>query len=123
MIWLKRIGLLLIIICIGTGLDYIVHNLRVSFGEPTEYFTHKIIFGTFWALVAYIVFRKWARTPFKVAFAMAATTSVLLQTYYFLLEHDPFGKTFFFMFVHFFAFLIPGYYIVKKWRSLFIANP
>ncbi len=51
---------------------------------------------------------------------MSATTSILLQTYYFILEHDPFGKTFFFMFVHFFAFLIPGYFILKKYWSLFI---
>jgi peptidoglycan/LPS O-acetylase OafA/YrhL len=120
MIWLKRIGLILVIISIGTAIDFGVHSINAYLYEPLPYFTHKIAFGTFWALVAYIVFRKFTKTPFWMAFAMSATTSILLQTYYFVLEHDPFGKTFLFMFVHFFAFFIPGYFICKKYPYLFI---
>ncbi len=120
MIWIKRIGLIFIIICLGTVADFVVHHLKASFAEPTTYFTHKILFGTFWSLVAYLIFKKFTKTPFSLAFAMSATTSILLQFYYFILEHDPLSKTVFFMFVHFFCFLIPGYYIVKKYRELFL---
>lgn len=120
MIWIKRIGFILLIIFLGTIIDFIVHHTSSYFTEPFSYFTHKIAFGTFWAFLAYLVSRKFIRTPFWLAVAMSATTSVLLQFYYFILEHDPLWVTVFFMFVHFGCFLLPGYFICKKYKDTFI---
>lgn len=120
MIWLKRIWLILLIIFLGTVIDFIVHHTSVYFSEPSSYFTHKIAFGILWSFVTYVVFKKFIKTPFQLAFYMSAVTSILLQSYYFILEHDPLWMTVFFMFVHFLAFLLPGYYICKKYRSIFL---
>ena len=123
MIWLKRIGLILVVILVGTAIDFGVHSISAYLYEPPSYFTHKIAFGAFWAFVAYLIGRKFLKTPFSLAFAISGVTSVLLQFYYFWLEHDPLGKTVFFLFVHFFCFLIPGYFIIKKYKHLFWDAP
>lgn len=120
MIWIKRIGLILLIIFLGTIIDFIVHHASSYFTEPFYYFTHKIAFGALWSFVAYLIFRKFIKTSFWLAVVMSAVTSILLQFYYFILEHDPLWVTILFMFVHFFCFLIPGYYICKKYKNLFI---
>lgn len=123
MIWLKRIGLIFLIIFLGTILDYIVHNLNVALTEEFSYFTHKIFFGTFWGFVGYLVYyfflRRQIQTPFALALLISAVPAVLLQFYYYFLEHDPLWKTVFFLFVHFFAFLFAGYFVIKKNLSLF----
>lgn len=118
-IWLKRIGLILLIIFLGTIIDYFVHQLSENFTEQFSYFTHKIAFGTLWAFIAYLVFRKFIKTPFWLAFTMSGVTSVLLQFFYFINEHELTWVTVFFLFVHFLVFLLPGYYICKKYTNLF----
>ena len=119
MVWLKRIALVFIIICLGTAIDFAVHSLSVVLAESPEYFTHKIIYGTIWAFVGYLLFRKYAKNPVRLAFAMAAVPAVLLQTFYFVFEHDPIWKTAMFLFVHFFAFWLCGYFICKKFWTIF----
>ena len=120
MIWLKRIGLILIIIFLGTIIDYFIHQLSEYFIVPFSYFTHKIVFGTLWSFVAYLIFRKFIHSPFALASAMSAVTSVLLQTFYFIYEHEMTWVTTLFIFIHFLCFLIPGYFISKKYKYIFL---
>ena len=120
MIWTKRIGLILLIIFLGTIIDYIVHQLNHNFTEEFSYFTHKIVFGTLWTFLAYLVFRKFIKTPFWLIFAMSGVTSILLQTFYFIQEHELTWVTVFFLFVHFICFLFPGYYIIRKYKDIFL---
>ena len=126
MIWAKRIGLILLIIVLGTVIDYVVHQLDPAFSVPSSYFPHKIFYGTLWGFVGYLVFGTWfklLKTPFWVAFTIAAVPAVLLQTMYFIQGHQQLWVVFFFLVAHFFMFLLPGYFICKKYVSVFLDTP
>ena len=120
MIWIKRIGLILLIICLGTVIDYFVHHLSPYFSVPASYFPHKIWYGTLWAFVGYLIFRKFIKTPFWLAFTIALTPSVLLQTMYFIQKHQLPWVVLLFLFLHFLMFLLPGYFICKRFREIYI---
>lgn len=120
MLWLKRIALTLLIICLGTVIDYFVHRLSPYFSVPDSYFPHKIFYGTLWAFVGYLVFRKKIKNYFWLAFTLAITPAVLLQTMYFIQGHQLPLVVLLFLFLHFLMFLLPGYYICRKYRSIFI---
>lgn len=120
MIWIKRISFILLIICLGTVIDYIVHQTSPYFSVPLDYFPHKIFYGTIWGFVGYLVFKKYLKTPFMVAFVISATPAVLLQTMYFIQKHQQLWVVLLFLFLHFFMFFVPGYFICKKYENLLI---
>lgn len=120
MIWLKRIGLILLIIFLGTIIDYAVHHISPLFSVPSTYFPHKIFYGTLWATVGYLLFRKHLRTPLQLALTMSAVPAVLLQTMYFIQRHQLPWVVLLFLFLHFLMFLLPGYFIAKKFKHVFI---
>ncbi len=120
MIWVKRLGFILLIICLGTIVDYVVHQMNPYFSVPLDYFSHKIFYGTIWGFVGYLVFRKYLKTSLAVAFTIAATPAVLLQTMYLIQEHQLPWVVFLFLFLHFFMFFLPAYFICKKYTILFI---
>ncbi|HEV8601383.1 MAG TPA: hypothetical protein VGQ87_02175 [Patescibacteria group bacterium] len=123
MIWVKRIALILLIVFLGTIIDYLVHHLSVYFSVPQSYFPHKIFYGTLWGFVGYLVFKKYIKTYLQLAFVIAAVPAVLLQTMYFIQKHQLPWVVVLFLFLHFFMFLIPGLYICKKYKNIFLAPP
>jgi len=127
MIWIKRIALIFLTIFLGTIIDYIVHNMSVHFYVAFNYYPHKILYGTLWACLGYLAFhvffRKHIKTPFALAVTLAAVPAVLLQTWYFYLNHQPKWIVLVFLVLHFFMFLLPGYYIHKKYKNLFFDTP
>src|SRR3989344_5537972 len=120
MIWLKRIGLILIIISLGTVIDYIVHQMDARFSVPFEYFPHKIFYGTLWAFVGYLVFKKYLKTSLQTAIAISATPAILLQTMYLIQGHQLVWVVFFFLILHFLMFLLPAFFICRKFKNVFI---
>src|SRR5262245_50223369 len=88
MTWIKRILLILLIICLGTVIYYAVHQTSPYFSVPSTYFPHKILYGTLWGFVGYLVFKRFIKTPFWTAFTIAAVPAVLLQTMYFIQGHQ-----------------------------------
>ena len=122
MVWIKRIGLILLIICLGTVIDYFTHQASPYFSVPATYFSHKIFYGTLWGLVGYIIFRRLIKTHFWLAFTISAGPSVLLQVMYFIQRHLLPWVTILFLFLHFLMFLLPGYFICKRYKSIFLDN-
>src|SRR3989338_7855732 len=120
MIWLKRIGLVLIIISLGTVIDYIVHQMDARFSVPFEYFPHKIFYGALWVFVGYLVLRKFITTHFALATVISATPAVILQAMYFIQHHLLGWVTVFFLLGHFLMFILPAYFICKKYKSVFL---
>lgn len=118
MIWIKRIGLILIIICLGTVIDYFVHQTDPRFSVPFVYFPHKIFYGTLWAFVGYLVFKKYTSTHFGLATVISATPAVILQAMYFIQHHLLVWVAFLFLFLHFLMFIVPAYFICKKYQSV-----
>lgn len=116
---LKQISLMLVIVAIATGIDYIVHASNESFYVPMEYFTNKVIFATVWGIVGVFVFRNYIHNPTKLAVATSAFIAVVLQTKYFLQGYPPFF-VFLFMFLHFLMFLPPSILIFRKYSNLFV---
>ena len=123
MIWLKRIGLILLVICLGTVIDYLVHQMDPRFSVPSVYFPHKIFYGTLWAFAGYVVFKKYLTTHLRTAFTISAVPAVLLQVMYFVQNHQLPWVIFLFLFLHFLMFLLPGYYICGRFKDIFIKAP
>ena len=120
MIWIQRILLILAIISLGTAIDYVVHEADARFSVPASYFPHKIFYGTLWGFVGYAFFRKLIKTDLQLAFIIAAVPAVALQTMYFIQKHQLGWVVLFFLFLHFLMFLLPGYFIAKKFKEVFI---
>lgn len=121
MVWIKRVLLVLVIICLGTLIDYYVHGLDPRFSVPSVYFPHKIFYGTLWGLVGYIVFQKKIKTPFLAAFIISAVPAVLLQVMYFIQMHLLLWVTVLFMVLHFLMFLLPGYCLCRRYKKIFLS--
>ncbi len=69
-------------ILIFTFFDWIVHNSTTFLTVPREYFTNKIIYGTIWAFLAFLIFRK--KSIQMQAVLITIITVALLQIRYFL---------------------------------------
>ena len=94
--------------------------MSVYFSVPDSYFPHKIFYGTLWAFVGYLIFKKYIKTFFTLTFTLAVVPAVLLQTMYFIQGHQLPLVVLLFLFLHFLMFLLPGYFICKKYQNLFI---
>jgi|GEM_PF-4002373 len=123
MIWFKRVGLIFLVIFLGTVIDYIVHQMDPRFSVPDTYFSHKIFYGIFWAFMGYLVFRKRIHTYFQLAVTIAAVPAVLLQTMYFIQGHQLQWVVLLFLILHFLMFLLPGFYICRRFKDIFIDIP
>ena len=120
MIWLKRIALILLTISLGTVIDYAVHQTSPYFSVEFSYFPHKILYCTLWGFVGYLVFKKYLTTPLKAAIAISLVPAVLLQTMYYIQGHLLTWVVIVFLILHFLMFLLPSYFICKKYKSLFV---
>ena len=107
-----------LIICIGTAIDFMVHQMSPYFSVPNSYFPHKIFYGTLWAFIGYLIFRKKIKTSFWLAFTIAAVPATLLQTMYFIQGHQLPSVVLLFLFLHFLMFFLPGYYMCKKYHTI-----
>ena len=114
---LRQLCLLALVIVIGTIFDWFAHQVRPEFWVPTEYFRHKIIFGTVIGFIAFSVLRPFVRSDFWLAVGVAATVSVLLQTKYFLQGYDL-TFVFLFMGIHFIVFALPALFVFRRWRHV-----
>ncbi len=123
MVWLKRIALIVLIICLGTIIDYFVHQMDPRFSVPATYFPHKIFYGSLWAFVGYFVFKKYLTTPLLLAFTMAAVPAILLQTMYYIQKHQLGWVVLFFLLLHFLMFIIPGFFVCRRFKDIFIDTP
>lgn len=114
---LKYIGVLLAVFLIGTGLDWIVHQMSEEYLVPFWYYRNKVIFGTILGLIVLMTSRRWTHNPRWLAFWVALLVAVLLQARYALLGY-PIDFVVIFMGVHFVAFLIPAWPLFQKFRII-----
>lgn len=80
--YLLLFAIILVIIIVFTGIDYIVHSLDDEYTVPSYYFRNKIVFGTiigYFTLLLSRQFKLWKR-----ALIVSAVVSVLLQTRYYI---------------------------------------
>lgn len=115
---LKRIGLLLVMMLVATLIDWMVHSSSPKFYVPFEYYRNKVLFGAFWGLVGFYVFKRWVKNLNWLAVTVAAVIAIVLQTKYFLEGYDLYF-VFLFMGLHFIMFLIPTSIIFKKFPRIF----
>ena len=118
---LQQFGLILLIITLGTAIDWVVHHTSSNFSVPFEYYPNKIIFGAFWGFVSFKVLRHWFKTPFSIAAGICAVVSIVLQTKYFLQGYDI-RFVILFMFLHFGMFILPAIPIFKRHWHVFYPN-
>lgn len=67
-------------VLVFTFFDWIVHNSWDYLAVPTQYFTHKIAYGTLWAFLASLIFRKQS-IPAQAAWITVITVGLLQIMY------------------------------------------
>ena len=113
---LKQVAVVLIVILIGTAIDWFAHGLSERFAVPEYYFPHKILYGTIIGSIALWVFRHWIRSDRLLAFAVTAAVAVLIQVNYYL---QGYSLTFVFLFmaIHFVARFVPAFFLFPALRK------
>lgn len=104
--WAKIILALIasvVIVLLFTLVDYFTHSLSPSYSVPSYYFRDKIIFGTFWVLVAYYFVGK--REILPRSLIISAFTAVVLQIRYYLIGY-PLNFVLSFLVLHFIMLFI-----------------
>ncbi len=114
---LKRIGWLLLVVLIGTALDYAVHSLNIKFAVPEYYFRNKIIFATLLLDIGLFLFWR-IRSASVKSVLVTAFFAILLQARYAITGY-PLWFVFFFMVVHFAVFMPPLYGVFRFRPNLF----
>ncbi len=119
--FLKQAGLILLMMVLGTIIDYFVHSSRAAFYVEPEYFRNKIIFGAVWGLLSFFVLRDWLhiRNPKQLAWGVPALIALFLQTKYFYQGRDNFF-VFLFLVLHFLMFLPFSYWIFIRFQKIFL---
>ena len=105
----------LAIIIVFAGLDYLMHKLSPKYDVPSYYFKNKIIFGTLIGCISYLLFRK--KQLFTKSLLVSLSVSVLLQIRYYL-EGYPKDFVFIFLGIHFIILLPVSFALFKfseKW--------
>jgi len=115
--YLKRIGLVFIVVVIATIIDWITHSSSPSFYVPFEYYHNKVVFAFLWGFVALWLARN-VKSMTKKAFIFSALIAFVLQTKYLLQGYDLYF-VFLFMFLHFVMFLVPTLIIFNKYKKIF----
>jgi len=106
---------ILAIVLIFAGFDYLTHGLSPEYNVPSRYFRNKVIFGTLIGYVAYLLFRK--KQLFTKSLLVSLCVSVLLQVRYFI-EGYPKEFVFLFLGIHFIILLPVSFAIFRfseKW--------
>lgn len=111
---------MILIVLSATGIDWMAHQLSPAYSVPSDYFSNKIISATIWSLFGLLALRRENNMSVKAAW-ISFMIAVILQTRYFLEGYNS-AFLILFIFVHFFAFLIPMTIVFKNFPELF-GNP
>jgi hypothetical protein len=117
--YLGILGLIILVIFLGTIIDFVAHQTSPRFWVPWEYYPNKILFGSLWGFLAILIAKRYTQNPKYLAFWMSLFVAVILQTKYFLQGYDRFF-VFNFMILHFLMFLAPGIWIFKKYEKVLL---
>ena len=114
---LRRLTVVFWVILIGTGLDWIVHQMSAEYAVPDWYFRNKVIYGTLLGFGALLFIRRYTKNYRWEAFWMSLIVATLLQARYFMLGY-PMDFVVLFLGVHFVAFLVPSWFIFRYLQRL-----
>ena len=98
------------IIILFAFVDYLFHSLSEEYAVPPRYFPNKIMYGTIYGFIIFLLVRK--QSHFMKSFLFSLIVDVSLQTRYFL-EGYPFDFVFLFLLLHF-VILFPISWIFFK---------
>jgi len=115
--YIKRIGLVFLIVFIATFIDWLAHSSSPAFYVPFEYFYNKVVFAFLWGFAALWFSKKVTNLTWK-AFIFSGLIAFVLQTKYFFQGYDLYF-VFLFMFLHFAMFLAPAIIIFNKYPEIF----
>lgn len=110
-------SVILAIILIFAGFDYLIHGLSSAYNVPSRYFRNKIIFGTLIGYATYFLIRK--KQVFTKSVLFSLSVSVLLQVRYYI-EGYPKDFVFLFLGIHFILLLLISFALFKfseKWLN------
>lgn len=102
-----------LVVLIGTGIDFLVHNIRAEYAVPNYYFPDKIIFGTLLGAAIYWLVSRKIESRFFSALVFGALLSSILQIRYFI-EGYPLSFVLVFLGVHFVAFSLPACFLLRR---------
>ncbi|MDO9097755.1 MAG: hypothetical protein Q7U60_06505 [Candidatus Methanoperedens sp.] len=98
------------IILIFAFVDFLLHSLSVEYAVPPRYFPGKIMYGTIYGFIIFLLVRK--QSLFMKSLLFSLVVAVSLQTRYFL-EGYPFDFVFLFLILHFLILLPVSWWFFK----------
>ena len=108
----------LVIILIFTFIDFLIHLLKEEYSVPGYYFRNKIIFGTIWGFIVYLLIKGFKISLFIKSLIFSAATSIVLQFRYYL-EGYPKDFVFLFLGIHFVILVLVsyiGFKLIEKFK-------
>jgi len=99
------------IILIFTGIDYLAHLTSPDYSVPSRYFPNKMIYGTIIGFFTYLFIKN--KKPLTKALIFSSVIAVLLQIRYFI-EGYNLNFVITFLFIHFFILLITSWIVFSK---------
>ncbi len=103
------VAVFIIILLFAVG-DYFTHLVEEEYSVPGRYFSNKLIYGTLFGFVAYLLF--WKRSLWTRVLVFSVVVSVSLQVRYFL-EGYHLDFVLLFLGIHFLILLVVSYFGFK----------
>jgi hypothetical protein len=118
---LKQAWLLLVMMVVGTLIDWAVHSSRDAWYVTADYYSNKILFGVVWGVFSVYLLRKvLAVNTWKgMALGVPAMIALFLQTKYFYQGRDL-SFVVIFLFLHFLMFLPASFFIFRRYQDAFL---
>lgn len=110
--WARVFGLILFIILVFAFFDYLAHLLSEEYAVPSYYFKNKIIYGTLWGMVVYLMTFNWKAKLGLRSFVFSFLVALILQVRY-AYEGYPLNFVVEFLFIHFAILWVVSYLIFK----------
>ncbi|MDO8557014.1 MAG: hypothetical protein Q7R98_00935 [Candidatus Jorgensenbacteria bacterium] len=93
-------AILVFVIALFAGADYILHSIVPEWSVPDYYFRNKLIFGFLLSIPALFVSARYFRSAWSRTAVFSAAITILLQARYFI-EGYPIRFIITFLFIHF----------------------
>ncbi len=90
--------IIFVIILLFAFVDFLFHSLSEEYAVPPRYFPNKILYGTIYGFIIFLLVRK--QSPFTKSLLFSLIVDISLQTRYFL-EGYPLDFVFLFLILHF----------------------
>ena len=114
----KQVGLISLMVAIGTIVDLTFHSSVPPYYLPPGFFFWCFFIGTFWGFIVYKIFAEYFFSPNLIAALVSLNVSFLFQSAY-MLQGTDWNEVLVFLLLDFLLFFIPSVPIFNSFKKIF----